>query len=345
VEIDALGHFWTNYLGLRDRVFDARPAENGDLSAYADFSPAVTDRRALAAMVKDDSSVAAAHSHFFQTLDAWWIAHVPQIEALAPADGTQGNVYALRRALLADLAQDFAGQTLLNEHQVRGAFARYMNDLKADLKSVAASGWGPELIPDSELLESQFPELLADMEQKRMCLAELNALFAAADEEEYEDTDDSGVLPSDQVKRLKAELKEGKAQAKLAKRQRDQVAFELHTHAVASIEARLAKHQALEDEGRRLKAELRANEKKQEQLVEAARAKIATNEARLVILDRMHRLLVETYSEYLRADQRACIAALQNLHDKYAMTAKEIEAARSSSSSALKGYVTELGYA
>jgi len=66
-----------------------------------------------------------------------------------------------------------------------------MDDLKADLKSIAASGWGPELIPDDDILQSQFPDLLAEMEQKRLRLAELTALFAAADEEDYEDNDDT----------------------------------------------------------------------------------------------------------------------------------------------------------
>ena len=67
---------------------------------------------------------------------------------------------------------------------------------------------GAELIPDDDILQSQFPELLAEMEQKRLRLAELAALFAAADEEDYEDSDDTGVLPTDEVKTLKAELKE-----------------------------------------------------------------------------------------------------------------------------------------
>ncbi len=96
--------------------------------------------------------------------------------------------------MLASIAQTFAGQNLLTDHQIRGAFARYVDDLKADLKSIAASGWGPELIPDDDILESQFPEVLAEMEQKRLRLAELSALFAAADEEDYEDSDDTGVL-------------------------------------------------------------------------------------------------------------------------------------------------------
>ena len=219
-----------------------------------------------------------------------------------------------------------------------------MNDLKADLKSVAASGCGPELIPDAELLESQFPELLAEMEQKRMRLAELSALFAAADEEDYEDSDESGVLPAAEVKRLKSELKEARAQAKLMKKERDDVAVEFHTSAAAAIEDRLARHKALEDEAKRLNAELRANEKKKEELVEAARAKIVMDEARTIILVRMHRLLVETYGEYLSADQRACTAALQNLHDKYAVTAKQIEVARAAAAAALRAFLVELDY-
>ena len=175
-------------------------------------------------------------------------------------------------------------------------------------------------------------------------VAELSALFAAADEEDYEDADESGVLPSAEVKRLKTQFKEANAQAKLAKRERDVIVAESFKDQAAAIEQRIARHKALDDESKRLKSDLRANEKKQQELVEAARAKIAADEARTVILDRMHRLLVETYSEYLRADGRACSAALQNLHDKYAVTAKQIERARAAAVAALSGFLVELGY-
>ncbi len=40
--------------------------------------------------------------------------------------------------------------------------------------------------------------------------------------------------------------------------------------------------------------------------------------------EKLHRLLVQTYESYLRADQRACLATLENLHDKYAVTAGRI---------------------
>jgi type I restriction enzyme M protein len=93
-----------------------------------------------------------------------------------------------------------------------------------------------------------------------------------------------------------------------------------------------------------LKNDLRANEKKQEELVAAAREKIGRDEARRVILDRLHSLLVQTYEGYLRADQRECLAALENLHGKYAVTALTIENQRVVVTAKFQAYLAELGY-
>lgn len=338
VEIDALEHFWANYPGLRERVFVPRAKDQ----TYADFSPAVTDRCAIAELVKTDSGLAKAHAHFVDQLELWWKYQRALIEALAPKNGKRGNAYELRRQLLASIVATFAKQDLLNEHQVRGALASYFEFFKPEFKSIAFSGWGAELIPDDEIVQSQFPEVLAEMEQKRNRLAELDALFAAAEEEGYEDADETGVLPDDEVKALKAEIKEAKAQAKLAKREkRDQTKFLARAEAA---EKRLAGHKALEDEAKQLKADLRATEKKEEELVAAAREKIDRDEARRVILDRLHRILIQTYEGYLRADQRACTAALENLHAKYAITAKAIETKRDAEAAKLKQFLVELGY-
>jgi type I restriction enzyme M protein len=58
-----------------------------------------------------------------------------------------------------------------------------------------------------------------------------------------------------------------------------------------------------------------------------------------VIIDRLHRLLAQTYESYLRADQRACLAALENLHAKYAITATDIEQRRGKATAKLKGFL------
>ncbi len=345
-EVDALARYWSTYSGLRDRLFEARAKDK----TYVDFTPAAADRRELAELVKTDSSVAAAHADFLATLETWWTKHITDVEALAPKGDRKGNAYELRRLLFASIAEAFVGSSLaddralLTPHQVRGALARYFEIFKPEFKSIAFSGWGPELIPDADILQSQFPEVLADMERRRARLAELAALFAAADEEDYEDTDDTGVLPAEQLKTLKAEQKELRAQAKLAKKEGTPAQVAKHLKAAEAIGEKLARHQALLDEQRTLQSELRATEKKQEELVAAARKKINADEARRVILARLHRVLIETYESYLRADQRALLAAVENLHAKYAVTAQTIEQNRTAATAKLKMFLKELGY-
>ena len=117
-------------------------------------------------------------------------------------------MFDLRATLLGSISDALTPQDILTSHQVRGAFAAYMKSLEADFKSIAASGWGPELIPDEDILQSQFPEVLEQSEQDRARIAELEGLFAAADDEDAEEDEESGVLPSDQVKAYKDERKE-----------------------------------------------------------------------------------------------------------------------------------------
>ncbi len=65
-EIDALEHFWSNYPDLRKRCFQPRSDPNVPANLYLDFTPEVTDRRALADIVNGDKSVAAAHEGFLK---------------------------------------------------------------------------------------------------------------------------------------------------------------------------------------------------------------------------------------------------------------------------------------
>ena len=127
---------------------------------------------------------------------------------------------------------------------------------------------GPELIPDEDILHSQFPEVLAELEQAQTRLAELQALFAAADEEDFEDSDDSGVMNSEQVKSLKTRLKEARGMAKLCKRDPnlgDAAQFQLEAD---QLEGQLARHKILEDEVKALRATIKGIESKRDELVQ-----------------------------------------------------------------------------
>ena len=336
-EIDALHHFWHNYTGLRESCFMAA----GEGAAYADFAPALQDKRTLATHVAQHPGVQQRHAQFMRQLEAWWQAHLPVVDALAPdADNQHAsgrNVYSVRASLLDSIERNFTqgtdgeidtAQTLLTRYQVRGAFANYYKQLTSDFKSIAASGWGAELIPDEDILQSQFPQVLAELEQQHARLAELQALFAAAGEEDFDDLDGSGVLPAEQVKDLKAQLKEAKGLMKLGKRDRSFGDWSSHQVEAQRIEAQLVRHKALEDEAKGLKALIKSTQKNRDELVEQARLKISPDEARKVILLRLGQTLFESYRQYLRADQRACVAVIENLWRKYAVTAKQLEVER-----------------
>jgi type I restriction enzyme M protein len=401
-EVDALEPFWRNYLGLRDGLFAKR---SGD-AAYCDFAPTIAKRRDIADLVKAHHGVLAAHEDFMSRLAAWWCTVEPMMQILASGNGQADNVYALRRALMESIAESFAEETLLNPFQIRGAMARYVDGLKTDFKSVAASGWGAELIPDDEILQSEFPALLQELDAKRARIDKVQTLFAAADEESYEDEDETGVLSSEVTASLKAEDKALKVKIKALIKEAKETAKAIKTHidrrddwpggwtkrdfgiggtqsvpdldgarrtlAIAKevqaepfllapisklidegddissrlfdICSRLARHKALEDETRVLKAELRAAEKKREELVAAARSKITRDGARNQILSRFRGTLFATYSAYLDANRRAVAGSIENLHDKYAVTILNMEEKRSTAMKELDLYLKGLGY-
>jgi type I restriction enzyme M protein len=126
-------------------------------------------------------------------------------------------------------------------------------------------------------------------------------------------------------------------------RERMQSGESAYVKALAA-EAKLTRHKALEDEAKQLKADIRATEKKRDELVTAARGKIDADEAKRVILERLHRILLSTFNRFLRAHQRDCLKALESLHAKYAVTATEIEDSRDAATAKLKGFLEELGY-
>jgi type I restriction enzyme M protein len=220
---------------------------------------------------------------------------------------------------------------------------------------VAASGWGPELIPEEDILQSQFPDVLAKVEQDRTRIAELDGLFAAADAmEEGEEPEESadGVLPKELVKTLKEERKEltGRVREirKLVKTVRKDASDGEGVDCAERIDAidtRLARYTELESELKTLKAGLKQMEKQQDELVAAARAKISDGDARQLIVERFQRLLIAEFDGYLRQYLRAFIAAVENLWEKYAVTAKQILAERDQAAAQLDAFLKELGYA
>jgi len=399
-EVEALSPYFANYQGLRELLFADRD------EGYLDFAPAITEnggRDGIKARIEAAPGVVAKHAAFHAALGDWWRRIVPRIEALPE----KMNLFALRRELLDDIDDWLLPQGILTLQQVRGAFANYMTELAADFKSVAASGWGPELIPDEDILVSQFPDVLEQIERDKARIAELEALFAAADEEDAEPDEESGVLPSETVKSLRTERQEAgqelrdcvtdlkgvidelyvdaKARGRIPRGQargyfkeglavrsvdlssierivsifsgvldkpaealgklealRKQAAGVLAT--VEGIDTQLERHAALAEELRELKAGVKQAEKRMDELVAKAREGIGEEEAKRLILVRFRSILIERYDGYLQQYLRGCVAAVENLWSKYAVTLKTILAQRDAEAAKLDRFLVELGY-
>ncbi len=140
--------------GLRDALFSPLTMDKKK-TGYLQFTTSITGKDSIKPLVETHAAVQAKHAQFQQKLDAWWKKQLPSIRELA-----KGNVgvFELRRiGDLNSITTALLDENLLDTFKIRGALAGYFQTLEADFKSIAASGWNAELIPDEELLQSAIP--------------------------------------------------------------------------------------------------------------------------------------------------------------------------------------------
>ncbi|MBD2815312.1 SAM-dependent DNA methyltransferase [Xenorhabdus sp. Flor] len=399
-EIDALQSTWEDYPGLKESLFRPRADKN-----YQDFADKFDSISSLKPHIENFPAVREKHAAFQAALDSWK-KDLAGFEALGEQKLGDKGVFALRRESLNTIEQHLMPINLLNQYKVRGALADWFKRLEAEFKSVASSGWNAELIPDEVLFASQCAEVVEELAAKLARINELQGFVDAADEEDYEPSDENPALPSEYVKQLKDALKEHKAtistslnilkaqikdaftqlksNADLPKGTKlgdftkgltgkepnfavhheilglaDELDVQLDNYdlikdsarkgAMAVSEAqtitgKLAAHKALEDELKLLKAEIKETEKRRDDLLEAARNAITPEQAKTLILERFKTELDRQYHSYVRALLLERIAAIENLHRKYKVTAKSIITQRDLEAAKLADFMKELGY-
>ncbi len=366
VEVNALQSYWDNYTGLQQALFTKQKAEHANKAGYQAFNEIISDKASIKTTLETYPTVMQKHQDLSDQLNNWWDnTFAPAFHKLGDDLTGSKGVFALRRESLNSIVDALLPEKLLSIYQIRGAMASNFKNSEAELKSIANSGWNAELIPDEEILQSQFPQVLADLKKDQARINELDALFAAAnevseDEDSADDNDEeneSGVLPKAQVKTLKASQKENngqlrdlKKELKFAKKEDEARAKELETQiealnkANSTIDEKLVQHTALEKELKELKAGIKEAEKKKDDLVEKAREKITPEEAKELIEKRFKQLMKASFEQYLRQLVTHLIKAVENLHGKYAVTVKDILTERDQQAELLDGFLQELGY-
>ena len=184
---------------------------------------------------------------------------------------------------------------------------------------MSASGWNADLIPDEEILQSQFPEVLKEMQDNEARRDELEALFKEVNELEEGawSEDDYEVYPKAELAEVKAhiktlggelkeidrDIKNKEKQVKALKKAGESFkavekeiaalspkAAEL-SERIAEQEKRIARHAELDAELKACKKIIKEIKERKEKLVEEARNKIDSAEAKKLILARWERTL------------------------------------------------------
>lgn len=371
VEINTLHSHWDNYTGLQQALFSASDKAASDKAGYENFSEALADKAAIKITIETYPALIQKHQALSDQLNNWWDnTFAPAFHKLGDDLTGSKGVFALRRESLNSIVDALLPEKLLSIYQIRGAMASNFKNSEAELKSIANSGWNAELIPDEEILQSQFPQVLADIKKDQARINELEALFAAANEvsddedssDESDEENENGVLPKAQVKELKASQKENNGQLRdlkkelrfikkdSAKKEDAARAKELDAQveglnqANSTIDEKLAQHTVLEKELKELKAGIKEAEKKKDDLVEKAREKITPAEAKALIEKRFKQLMQASFDQYLRQLVTHLVQSVENLHGKYAVTVKDILTERDQQAELLDGFLQELGY-
>ncbi len=363
-EVNALDDQFASYPGLRDKLFTALKKD------YLKFTKAIAQKEDIKKLLDESDEVKATQTQYTVQLGAWWKTVVKEFEALPE----NKNVFELYRKFSESFSKAIlvlkTGQkTVLDNYQGRGALASYWNELNIDLKSVAASGWNAELIPDDEILESQFPEVLKELRTNEARKEELEAMFAEVNEleEGVWNEDDYDIWQKDELKDHKAaikalsgerkeadkeyknllkRIKAGASDAAALKKESDKlnIAIDKLDEQIVADEERFAKHTAFELELKECKKIIKQIKDKKQALVDEARLKITPEEAKKLILKRWNTVLHLTINGYLQTHQRQLLVAIENLYNKYTTPLHGILSEREKETKLLNTFLIELGY-
>ena len=383
-EVKALQNLFDCYNGLRSNLFE--PLKEN----YMKFSDSITNKNEIKKLFDESKEIKTAHGKYDDDINAWWNEQTQTIEKLPSGNINVFDLYTQFSASLTaklrfsqnhgNQANHFNhGSDILDEFKSRGSFASYWSSITNDIKSVIASGWNAELIPDDEILESQFPDVLKELKENEARRDELQAQFDEVNELEDEvwNEEDYDVWRSKELKEQKEAIKEIKGERReadkafklLQKRIRanekalkkmpelaEEVA-KLKTEAdkiltevkrldatIETEENRIAKHTELEEELKTCKRKVKEIKDRKQALVNKARLLITPDEAKELIMNRWLSALQETVNGYLQTHQRQLLQSVENLWEKYTIPLHSILEEREKETELLNQFLVELGY-
>ena len=199
-EVDSLDAFFNNYAGIKERLLKHHK------KGYYCFQKTIRRKEDIKALLDEAEEIKKKHRLYEKKIQSWWKRSLDRFENLPK----KNNLFKMNKEFFRTISDQFSKLGILDLNKSRGAFAAYWDSLTADLKSVAASGWNAELIPEDEILESQFPEVLEELRNNQALRDEIETMLKEVNDLEEDDYDeqDYDVFPKPVLKEYKDKLKE-----------------------------------------------------------------------------------------------------------------------------------------
>ncbi|HRX49367.1 MAG TPA: type I restriction-modification system subunit M [Spirochaetota bacterium] len=343
-EVDSCCEWFASHGFNKDTMFEPQDDK------YYRFKD-IAGRDEIRKSIESEDRVLKTEEKMLSTLTSWWKENNSLLRNLPKTK----DIFAIRNKMLDSFNESLSKPGMLDMHKVSGVFVSFWWDIAFDLKSIASSGFNSELIPDDVILESQFPDKLAKLREQQQRLDEHDAMFAAVegagdDEEEIEVDDDADVLPKEVVKDLKQKITAYTGEIKALERETKEKGVnrkeEINAieEKISEIAAKLEKHVSLEEEMKKLKKDIKSFTDLTEELVQKAKEKITPVEAESIIMDRFFNDLSGILKTYMKQHLTGIVSYIENLWDKYKVTAREIETERDREAEKLNGFLKNLGY-
>ena len=374
-EVDALDDRFNSYYDLKNSMF--APLRDG----YYKFSDKVPNKEAIKDLIVNCAGYNQIKKSYHERLDGVWEKCLESIKDLPNQNSIQCFVECIRSTYINDMYDD--EYPVINLYQGRGAIAQFFTDLKYDFMSVVSSGWNAELIPEDEILESQFPEVLKELRDAEARRDEIQAQFDSVNEmgkeegwnpEEF-DLENADVIPKSVIKNIKSDIKTNNGEINSIKKEIKTLEKRIsaykkskdinvqeeiskleaeiqsktsemapYQNIVDELNAKIKTHTDLEEELKECRRTIKAITQRKDKLVEEAREKISDEEAEKLIIARWNRTLHSIVDAYIEEFARNLQLDIEHIYEKYTVTLKDILSNRNTVTADLNKYLKELGY-
>lgn len=310
---------------------------------YLQFKPEVESKSHIRPIIEGQKSVKAVQADMRSRLEAVW----KSAEAGIVKFPGRNQLPQFRKSFQGQLLEALLPAGVLDEFQIAGIFVNWWETVRYDLKTIVATGWSANIIPDDYLLEAFFQKEMERIDELESRVGELDAeLTELLEETELEpEVDEEGkekaVTAAQAIRVIKEESAgiEYTANAEAAR-------LRALADAIAQKEKELrAAKSELNKETVRLFGKLdKEGNLKTRGLIHEKRESLSENEAKALILKKLNDLIAQEMDRYINTERRKIVFIFESLWEKYQKSLQQINTEKKQALSKLDTFLKELGY-